>query len=1089
MRKFTFIVLILFIAGLTSEAQRRRNQTGSSSGATTALTSDLFKNYKFRNIGPAFMSGRIADLAIHPTDESIWYVAVASGGVWKTVNAGVTFKPIFDEQAVYSTGCVTIDPNNPNVVWVGTGENVGGRHIAWGDGVYKSEDGGATWTNMGLKNSEHVSKIHIHPENSDIIRVASQGPLWSSGGDRGFYLSTDGGQTWKKTLGDNEFTGVTDFAVDPRDPDWIYAATWQHHRTVAAWMGGGPKTKIYLSDDGGNTWKELKNGLPKGSMGKIGLAISPQNPDVVYAAIELNRTTGGIWRSADRGGSWTKMSNQVAGATGPHYYQELYASPHKFDRIYLMDNPLQMSEDGGKTFVQVNTMDKHVDNHAMAFKKSDPDYIMVGTDGGVYESFDLGANWRYMENIPVTQFYKIAVDDAEPFYNIYGGTQDNSTQGGPSRTDNLSGIRNADWKVVLNWDGHQPATEPGNPDIIYAERQQGNLSRIDMRTGEATDIQPQPDAGEPYERFNWDAPILVSPHSPTTIYFASQRVWKSVNRGDSWTAISGDLTKNEERVALPIMGRVQSWDSPWDVGAMSSYNTITSLAESPQKAGLIYAGTDDGILQVTENGGTSWRLINVSAMGVPSTAFINDVKADLYDENTVYVALDNHKYGDYKPYLVKSSDKGATWTSLSNGLGNPNLVWRIVQDHVNANLMFLATEFGVYFTIDAGRNWTELSGGVPTISFRDLAIQKRENDLVAGSFGRGFYVLDDYSALRSISSSTVTKEAELFKPRKALWYIPRSIVDFDDKRGSQGSQLYLAPNPDFGAVFTYYLKDDLKSAADVRKEREKTIASNRNVPFPGWDALEAEKNEEGPFVFIEIKDSNGTIINRVKAAGKKGFNRVAWNLRYASNDLLRLNRNVGNGSGLLAAPGTYTGTMFKIEKGKISQLADPVSFEVEPLREGSLPGSDPATAAAFWRSYEKLNRDANAFGNSLGRMLDAADKLHLAVSRSNLGNDVLEQALELESKLKTLNSEYGGNSAKQEIGEKTNPTVGARMFALWKGLSWSTYGPTETHKKSLDLATSELAGLNTKLSNLKSEAKTLADQVVNAGGPRIEGME
>lgn len=1088
MRKYALLILAIIFLTFSADAQRRRNQASNTS-TTNALAEDLFKNFKFRNIGPAFMSGRIADLAIHPTNENVWYVAVGSGGVWKTTNAGVTFNPIFDNESVYSIGCVTIDANNPNVVWVGTGENVGGRHAGFGDGIYKSEDGGSTWTNMGLKNSEHISRIDIHPENSDIIRVASQGPLWSAGGDRGFYLSTDGGATWKKTLGDNEYTGVTDFAVDPRNPNWIYAATWQHHRTVAAWMGGGPKTKIYLSDDGGNSWKELKNGLPKESMGKIGLAISPQNPDVVYAAIELNRTKGGVYRSEDRGGSWKKMSNQVAGATGPHYYQEIYASPHKFDRIYLMDNPLHMSEDGGKTFVQINTNDKHVDNHAMAFKASDPNYIMVGTDGGVYESFDLGDNWRYMENLPVTQFYKVAVDDAEPFYNIYGGTQDNSTQGGPSRTDNLSGIRNADWTVVLNWDGHQPATEPGNPDIIYAERQQGNLSRIDMRTGEATDIQPQADAGEPYERFNWDAPILVSPHSPTTIYFASQRVWKSENRGNSWTAISGDLTKNEERITLPIMGRQQSWDSPWDVGAMSVYNTITSLTESPQKEGLIYAGTDDGILQLTENGGESWRRINVSAMGVPATAFINDVKADLFDENTVYVSLDNHKYGDYKPYLVKSSDKGNTWTKLTNGLGTKNLVWRLVQDHVNGKLMFLATEFGIYFTIDGGSSWTELSGGIPTISFRDLAIQKRENDLVAASFGRGFYILDDYSPLRTFTQQTVNQEAVLFAPRKAWWYIPRSIVDFDDKKGSQGSQLYLAPNPDFGAVFSYYLKDDLKGLKEQRQDREKAISATRNVPFPGWDALEKETQEEGPFLYVEIKDSNGSVVNRVKTAGKKGLNRVAWDLRHASNDMLRLNRKINEKDrGLLAAPGTYTGTLFKVSQGKISQLGVSVSFDVAPLRDGSIDGPSITEAAAFWREYEKLNRDVNEFDAAIGNMLKMAERLHVAASRTNLGNDLLEGAMSVESKAKSLSMRYRGNSAKNEIGERNSPNIGTRMFALWKGLSWSTYGPTETHQKSMQLAKDELTQLNETLSSINNEARTLAEQITAAGGPKIEGF-
>ncbi|MEM6829325.1 MAG: glycosyl hydrolase, partial [Bacteroidota bacterium] len=948
-----FILLLLLWLNPESEAQRRKSGQ-TSAASSNGLSEELFKNYKFRNIGPAFMSGRISDLAIHPENENVWYVAVGSGGVWKTENAGVTFTPIFDKQISYSIGCVSIDPTNPNHIWVGTGENVGGRHVGFGDGIYKSEDGGATWENKGLPESIHISKIDIHPENAKVIRVAVQGPLWYPGGDRGFYLSTDGGDTWKKTLGDDQYTGVTDFAIDPRDPDRIYAATWQHHRTVAALISGGPKTGIYLSTDGGSSWKELKNGLPEGNMGKIGLTVSPIDPDVVYAAIELNRRKGGVYRSADRGGSWKKMSDAVAGATGPHYYQELYASPHKFDRLYLVDNWMQISEDGGKTFTRLNRTAKHGDNHAVAFKKNDPNYLLVGTDGGVYESFDLGANWRFMENLPVTQFYKVAVDDTAPFYNIYGGTQDNSTQGGPSRTDNLHGIRNADWKVVLNWDGHQPAVEPGNPDIIYAERQEGNLSRVDMTTGEVTDIQPQPSEGEPYERFNWDAPILVSPHVPTTIYFASQRVWKSEDRGDSWEAISGDLTKNEERLELPIMGRKQSWDAPWDVLAMSNYNTITSLAESPVKEGVIYAGTDDGILQVTENGGGTWKRINVAAMGVPATSFINDVKADLYDESTVYVALDNHKYGDFKPYLVKSTDKGATWTSMTKGLTKRNLVWRVVQDHEVKDLMFAGTEFGVYFTIDGGRNWTKLKGGTPTISFRDLAIQRRENDLVAASFGRGFFILDDYSALRKVASTTIQKEAELFAPRDAWWYIPRSVLDFEDIRGSQGSQHFVAPNPDFGAVFTYYLQEDLLSKQAVREQKEKALnEQNRDVPFPGWDALEKEKLEKKPELFIEIKNSAGEIVNRVMVKGEKGFNRAAWDLTYAASDVIKLEAKPNSeeeAKGMLAKPGVYTGTLYKMKGAKITQMSEPVSFNVKRLYEGALP-SDINVTADFWKSY------------------------------------------------------------------------------------------------------------------------------------------
>ncbi|MBW2145088.1 MAG: glycosyl hydrolase, partial [Deltaproteobacteria bacterium] len=577
----------------------------------TLFSDNTFSGLKLRSIGPALMSGRIADIAVNPDDPSQWYVAVGSGGVWKTNNAGNTWQPIFDDQTSYSTGCITLDPQNSFVVWVGTGENVGGRHVGYGDGIYRSTDGGESWENMGLKESQHISKIIIHPENSDILWVAAQGPLWSKGGERGLYKTTDAGTTWEKVLGDDEWVGVTDIIIDPRNSDQLYAATWQRHRNVASYLGGGPGSGVHRSEDGGVTWEELKKGLPESNIGKIGLAISPQNPDVIYAAIELDRRTGAVYRSSNRGGSWVKGADAVSGATGPHYYQELYASPHAFDRIYLVDVRAQVSDDGGKTFRRMKEQFKHSDNHVFTFRKDDPDYLLVGTDGGLYESFDLAENWRFITNLPVTQYYKVAVDDAEPFYTIYGGTQDNATQGGPSRTIYTSGIHNSHWFITHGGDGHQPATEPGNPDIIYSESQEGHLSRIDRTTGEIISIQPQPEADEEFERFNWDSPILVSPHSPSRLYFASQRLWRSDNRGDSWETISGDLTRNQERITLPIMDKTWSWDSPWDVYAMSTYNTITSIAESPLQEGLIYVGTDDGLISITEDGGLSWRTIEV----------------------------------------------------------------------------------------------------------------------------------------------------------------------------------------------------------------------------------------------------------------------------------------------------------------------------------------------------------------------------------------------------------------------------------------------------------------------------------------------
>jgi len=1070
-----------------SHAQRSRK---SQPITRTALSDSVFTGLKLRNIGPGFMSGRIGDIAIHPENESIWYVAVASGGVWKTSNSGTTWTPVFDKEASYSIGCVTIDPNNTNTIWVGTGENDGGRHIGYGDGLYKSNDSGKTWKNMGLKSSERISKIIIHPENSNIVWVAAQGPLWSKGGERGLYKSVDGGKTWKKTLGDNEWTGATELQMDPRDPDILYAATWQRNRTVAAYMGGGPGSGIHRSSDGGETWERLKNGLPKSSMGKIGLAISPQQPDILYAAIELDRRTGAVYRSADRGTTWEKRSDAVAGATGPHYYQELYASPHQFERLYLVDNNMQISDNGGKTFYRMNEKNKHGDNHAVAFRKNDPNYLLVGSDGGLYESFDLTKTWKYIENLPVTQFYKIAVDDAKPFYNVYGGTQDNSTEGGPSRTDNVHGIQNSDWRVVLNWDGHQPATEPGNPNIIYAERQQGALSRIDMTTGETTDIQPQPGADEDFERFNWDAPILVSPHSPTRLYFASQRVWKSNNRGDKWETISGDLTRNQERIRLPIMGKQQSWDAPWDLLAMSNYNTITSLAESPKKAGVIYAGTDDGLIQITEDGGANWRKIEVGTLpGVPATAFVNDIKADLFDESTVYVLMDNHKYGDFNPYLLKSTDKGRTWKSIRGNIPARTLVWRIVQDHVQPNLLFLATEFGIYFTVDGGTRWAKLKGGMPTISFRDLAIQKRENDLVGGSFGRGMFILDDYSPLRKVSETALKEEAILFPTRDACWYIPRSHLGFDKGNGSQGDSHYMAPNPPFGAVLTYYLRDGLKTSKEKRQANEKKNKNN-TIGFPGWDAVENERVEVKPQILLTISNSAGEVVRKINAPVTSGFHRVAWDLRYPAPEAIFLKKQTNEPDeprGFMVAPGEYTANLSKVVNGEVSPLSEPVSFSVKPLRKGTLEGASFDKVAEFWRSYEKTAGKFSAVNLQLNKSIKRAKAMETALKRAKVAPGNMDMRLfALNRNLQQLFVELNGNQSKQQIGEKTKPTISDRMFSVFLGVDHSTYGPTDTNIESLSIINDQLRSLTSKLNTTKNDMDVLYKGMLEAGAPYVE---
>jgi len=1083
MKKIYIILLtLIFLLPLQGNAQKKRNKQNKTKTEKVSLNA-----FKLRNVGPAFLSGRISDIAIHPEDESTWYVTAASGGVWKTENAGNTWNPIFDKQTSYSIGCVAIDPSNNSTIWIGTGENVGGRHMGYGDGIYKSSDAGKTWKNMGLKSSEHISEIIVHPSDSDVIWVAVQGPLWSKGGERGLYKTSDGGNNWRKVLGGSEWTGVTDIMIDPRDPNLIYAATWDRHRTVAAYMGGGPGSGIHKSNDGGETWKKLTNGIPKSNLGKIGIAISPQKPDVIYAAIEQDRTKGGLYKSEDRGESWKKMSDTVSGGTGPHYYQELYTSPHKFDRLYLMNVQILTSENGGKTFRTLEGgRQKHSDHHAIAFKGSDPDYIMVGTDAGVYESFDLAQNWHYFLNLPLTQFYKVAVNNAEPFYHMFGGTQDNGSAGGPSATDEGTGITNKDWYKTLFADGHQSATDPVYNNIIYATTQEGRFHRVDLETGEPKFIQPQALEGDPHERYNWDTPILVSPHNPEKIYIASYRVWESENRGDSWTPISGDLTRNENRVELPIMGRTQSWDNAWDVKAMSQYNTITSLSESPVQEGIIWAGTDDGYIQVTSNGGNSWKSIPVTNLGIPERSFVNDIKADLFDTNTVYVSLDNHKEGDFSPYLFKSTDMGDTWKSISSNIPERTLIWRLVQDYINKDLLFVASEFGIYTSLNGGVNWQKLPGS-PTIPFRDLVIQKRENDLVGASFGRGFYVLDDYSALRDMNKENLSAKGKLFKPRDAKLFRPRNSL------GNTGGQFYVAKNPTYGAVFTYHLNSVPKTSKSLRVQSEKKLNSeNKNIPFPGYEALRNEMNEKSPSLILTIKDSEGNHIRNVKKNASNGSGRIAWNLRHESYFPVRAGSSgprwgYFNPSGPYVTPGEYHAELYIENNGVIEKLDGPVAFNVKPLRKHTLSGSSHDDYNSFRKRVSSLYIDMSRYQDEFEMMktkVQILDKASLQLS--TFSPDIINKISEFKNKYNKFESEIDGNPAKAEIGEWDKVTLSTRVQIAMQGLSTS-YGPTDLNSSNLEIAEKLFEELKVNIQNLKSELDSLEKEVKELNPPHLSG--
>ena len=1069
--KYTLLFFLLFSFNNSFSQKNKKDLKNESS---------LYSGLKFRSVGPAFMSGRIAEIAINPENENEWYVAVGSGGAWKTVNAGTTWEPLTDNQSFYSTGSITIDPNNTSTIWLGTGENVGGRHVGIGKGVFVTKDGGKTWKNKGLNNSEHISKIIVNKKDSNIVFVASQGPLWSSGGERGLYKSIDGGSNWNLVLSVNEWTGVTDVVVDPRDENIMYAATWQRHRNVAAYMGGGVGTKLFKSTDGGDSWRQLKTGLPTGKLGKIGLAISEINPDVLYAAIELDRRKGAVYRSSNGGESWKKMSDTVSGATGPHYYQELVASPHHFDKIYLMDVRVQVSDDGGKTFYRMNERNKHSDNHSMTFKKNDPNYLLVGTDGGIYESFDDTKSWKYVNNLPLTQFYKLAVDDSYPFYNIYGGTQDNNTQGGPSRTFRSNGIVNSDWFVLLGGDGHQPATEPGNPNIVYAQSQQGNLHRVDRTTGEAIFIKPYSGLDEDYERFNWDSPILVSSHDPKRLYFGSQRVWKSSDRGDSWTPISKDLTKNEERLSLPIMGKQQSWDSAWDVYAMSTYNTITSLSESVLNQNILYAGTDDGLIHYTKDGGSSWTSITVDKLpGVPNSSFVNDIKADLHNDQVAYVVLDNHKFGDYSPYLYKTSNGGKSWKPIIDGLPEDNFVWRIVQDHVDPNLLFLATEYGLYFSNNQGDKWTKFSTGLPTISIRDLAIQKRENDLVVATFGRGFYVLDDYSPLRKLNQKN-SNEHLLFDVKEALQYNP-----IRPGTSSQGSSYFQSENPPYGAVFTYNLPKSYKSLKSLRSQEEKELDKlNKDVPFPGWENLDKEINEIKSKIILEVRDEKGDLVDRINGSTKKGINRISWNLTKPLPITMNSNSR-GSRLALSVKPGKYSVHLLELVNGGVKELTESKTFDIKRIRKNVL--ENPLTSKIDEYILE-LHKFEIQYSTMISDYIKSKNKQstfeNILRFVKNIDNDLLTKLKELRDHMNSIDVLLYGNKSKKEIMEKDVPQISQRLGIAKRGLN-DSYGPTKNHMNSFDIAKTQWNSISPRIEKFIKEVNYLSKELEQLGAPKI----
>ena len=1093
--------LVALLAPLTTIQSQARTGTATPARTPARSASDSTQpgpsidGLTWRSIGPAIMSGRISDLAIHPKTPRTWFVAAASGGLWKTINAGTTFTPVFDTQSTYSIGAVTVDPNNPHVVWVGSGENNYQRAVAYGDGVYKSVDAGKSWTNVGLKTSEHIGRIVIDPRNSNVVYVAAQGPVWSPGGERGLYRTSDGGKTWTRILGGGEWVGVNDVQLDPRNPDILIATTQVRQRRVWGQVSGGPESAIHRSIDAGATWTKITQGLPTEELGRIGLAISPKDPDVVYAVMEAVNNRGGVYRSNDVGASWTRMGDA---STSGLYYGEITADPHVVDRVYLVDTYNMVSDDAGRTFRRLGEQYKHVDNHVIWVDPTDANHYLVGSDGGLYESFDKAASWNFFPNLPLAQFYKVAVDNTAPFYRVYGGTQDNATFGGPSRNNTLHGIANHEWEMVVFGDGFSVQIDPTDPNTVYGEWQNGGLVRHDRRTGQNTGIQPQVAPNEAPNRWYWDSPLLISPHNPKRIWYGSQRLWRSDDRGDSWTMGSGDLTRNIDRNQLRLLGRQQSADAIARNGSTSFFGSIITITESPKVEGLLYVGTDDGLVQITEDGGANWRRV-ASFPGVPDTTYAIQLVASRHDDNTVFAVFNNHRSGDFAPYLLMSPDRGRTWRSIAANLPPKGAVYTIAEDPTVKGLLFAGTEFGAFVSLDGGIRWRQLKGGLPTIQVRHLVVQEREGDLVAATFGRGFYVLDDLTPLRTMAKEAATfaamaaGSATLLPVRQSPMFVPTQPYMGGAGPGFFGAQHYVAANPPHGAVFTYWLPKELKTKRAVRQDREKPLVKDgKDVPFPGFDVLRAEDREEAPEALLTVRDADGLIVRRLNGPVKAGFARVAWDLRFAAPQLAppRTPESDDDGApqGPLAAPGKYTVTLALRQDGLLRDIATQPFTAESPAALAGTTVADSATrnfrlaTARLQRAVQgsvALIAETQLRLTALKRAIDAApgDTRELAVT-----------ARGIEQRLADLRIPLSGDQTLSRRNEPTPASISARLGEVVR-YHWNNSGaPTATQRQNIRWAGESFAPVRAALETLvERDLKALESAAESAGAPWTAG--
>ncbi len=1074
---FSFLIALLIFS--TAFAQKDDNKK-------ELLSSGTFSGLKFRNVGPAFTSGRIADFAVNPKNHSEYYVAVASGNLWKTTNSGTTWKPVADTVRSYSYGVVTIDPNNYNVVWAGTGENNHQRALGYGCGVIKSTDGGESWYNMGLKESRQIGGIVIDPRNSNTVFVAAEGSVWGPGGDRGLYKTIDGGKSWKKVLEISENTGVNNVVMDLKNPDIVYATSEQRRRTHFTKIGGGPESAVYRSLDNGETWEKIVKGLPSVQIGGMGIAVSPVNSDVVYLIVEAAENKGGFYRSTNRGSSWERMSDHNASG---QYYNEIYCDPIDVDKVYSMETRTHYTEDAGKTWTRLSNSGRHVDDHALWIDPNDNRHFLIGGDGGIYESFDGGIAFLFKCNLPVTQLYRVNTDNDFPFYNIYGGTQDNNSFGGPSQTLSSDGIVNDDWYVTNGGDGFWTAVDPTNPDIVYAEAQYGNMVRYDRKSGEGVDIRPEPRKGEDSYKWNWNTPLFVSPHSHTRIYCAANKVFRSDDRGNTWQVISDDLTAQIDRNTWSVMGKYWSIDAVVKDVSSSLFGTIVSMAESPKKENLLFVGTDDGVIQVSEDVKT-WNKID-QFPGIPANTYVSDIFPSRFDENVVYASFNNIKRDDFKPYLLKSVDKGKTWQSIANNLPENGTVHTIEQDFENPDLLFIGTEFGFYFSVNGGQKWMQLKNGLPVVAVEDIALQKRENDIVLATFGRGFYVLDNYSPLRYATEELLKKDGHIFPIEDALMYIEKG------GRYGQGATYFKAPNPEFGAVFTYYVKDVPKTLKQIRHEKEKDLFKDgKPIPQPNYTELRNEEKEVAPYLIFTIKDEAGNVVKKLTTSASSGMSRIVWDLRYDFSNPIRLTKNKFDptakpSSGMLAMPGKYNVTLQMVAHDSIADLAGPVEFNTVTLTNTTLPAENRAALVAFQKKAVNLFRTVRGTQSYVEELAERIEFIRQAVNAApGVSEEFIKRADDAHNEIEDILFAFNGEQPKASAEEvpphhvPLNDRLSTLVYSNWG----STSNVTEKMESAYNILLEDFPPVWQRVKKLaEQDVKALENELEKAGAPWTPG--